>query len=121
VVIEVVLVFLFGGLDGCEGVFSCNVDVLVGVGETGDDNCTDNEIGFWRGTNWASWWARGSTSGFDEDIDDMTMSERRDPLETTLGVSYRRGKSDRGHEEWGIHRNTTQSSPHRQSWTWGLF
>jgi hypothetical protein len=54
VVVEVVLVFLFGGLDGCEGVFSCDVDVLVGVGETGDDNCTDNGIGFWRGTNWAS-------------------------------------------------------------------
>jgi hypothetical protein len=54
VVEVVVLVFSFGGLDGCEGVFSCDVDVLVGVGETGGDDCTNDEMGFWRGTNWAS-------------------------------------------------------------------
>jgi len=55
VVVEVVLVFSFGGLDGCEGLLSCDVDVLVGVGETGGDDCINDDIGFWRGTNWASW------------------------------------------------------------------
>jgi hypothetical protein len=44
---------------------------------------------------------RGSTSGFDEDIDDMTMSERRDPLETTLGVSYTDRESPTGDTKSG--------------------
>ena len=52
VVVEVVLVFSLGGLDGCEGLLSCDVDVLVGVDETGGDDCISDEIGFWRGTNW---------------------------------------------------------------------
>jgi hypothetical protein len=45
-VVEVVLVFSSGGLDCCEGVFSCDVDVLIGVGETGIDDCINDEIGF---------------------------------------------------------------------------
>ena len=50
-VVEVVLVFSFGGLDCDEGVFSCDVDVVVGVDETAGDDCINDEIGFWRGTN----------------------------------------------------------------------
>ena len=51
VVVEVVLVFSFGGLDGCEGLLSCDVDVLVGVGETSGDDCINDETGPWRGTS----------------------------------------------------------------------
>lgn len=50
-VVEVVLVFSLGGLDGCEGLLSCDVDVVVGVDETGIDDCISDEIGFWRGKN----------------------------------------------------------------------
>ena len=51
VVVEVVLVFSFGGLDGCEGLLSCDVDVVVGVGEASGDDCINDETGPWRGTS----------------------------------------------------------------------
>ena len=52
--VEVVLGFPLEGLDGCEGVFSCDVDVVVGVGEAAgsDDDDINCDIGFWRGMNW---------------------------------------------------------------------
>lgn len=42
----------FGGVDCCEGGFSDDVDVLVGVDETGIDDGINDETAIWRGTNW---------------------------------------------------------------------
>ena len=93
----VVVVSLLGlGFCGVEGLVSGDVVVVVVVGEVvgevvGDDGTT-GEIGFWRGTNWTSWCARGSTSGFGEDADSTTMSERQ-----MMKTMHRPGAIDLGY------------------------
>lgn len=92
-VVEVVLVFSFGVLVGCGGLLS-DVEVLVGVDETAGDNSTTDELGTWRGTNRISRCMRGSTSGFDEDTNNITVSERQ--MKKTI---HRPGVIDLGSED----------------------
>lgn len=54
-VVEVVLVFSFGVLEVCVGAFVVDVVVVVGVRDSGvdDGDGSIDDVGIWRGTNWA--------------------------------------------------------------------